>query len=176
MKKRGFTLIEILVVVSIIGIITAVIMTNLNSEKEKAVGIKSVTELDQFKKALELYRTDNGKYPAEGEDKFYSNDPVEIAKGAKPIELFLKESLVDKNYISEIPYYVSFNNGVGSFNYFTGSEIIDYTNIVNTNYCNKGGYEKVSNFISYAVFFLSPNDLNMAKCCYGGQCIYYFGQ
>lgn len=176
MKKRGFTLIEILVVVSIIGIITAVIMTNLNSGKEKAVGIKSVTELDQFKKALELYRTDNGKYPAEGEDKFYSNDPVEIAKGAKPIELFLKESLVDKNYISEIPYYVAFSNGLGSFSYYTGSKIKTFTDIVNQHYCDPEGYEKVPDFTSYVVFFLNYNDLKMPKCCSGDTCFYYFGQ
>lgn len=172
MKNKGFTLIEILVVVSIIGIIAAVIMTNLNSGKEKAVGIKSVTELDQFKKALELYRTDNGKYPAEGEDKFYSNDPGE--KEADPIDNFLKMELLDKGYISEIPYYVAFNSGVGSFNYFTGSEINNYRDRVNPYYCE--GQNPVPDFNSYAIFFLSPNDLNIPKCCTAGQCIYYFGQ
>ena len=69
--KKGFTLIEILVVVSIIGILTTVTVVSLNYAKKKATDIKSVTELDQLKKAIELYRTDKGKYPG-GENKDYN--------------------------------------------------------------------------------------------------------
>lgn len=69
--KRGFTLIEILVVVSIIGVITAITLVSLNGAKKKATDVKSVTELDQLRKAIELYRTDMGKYPG-GENKNYN--------------------------------------------------------------------------------------------------------
>jgi general secretion pathway protein G len=62
---RGFTLIEILVVVLIIGLLTTVITTNLIGRAEKAKRQLAHTQIKSISDQLELYRLDNGRYPQE---------------------------------------------------------------------------------------------------------------
>jgi len=66
--QRGFTLIEILVVVAIIGIITAVVMVSLSTARSKGRDARRKADLAQLQKALELYETDDHptNYPTTG--------------------------------------------------------------------------------------------------------------
>ena len=61
---RGFTLIEILVVVVIIGILGAVIVPNLLSRPDQARITAAQTDLRQLGTALDMYRLDNHQYPS----------------------------------------------------------------------------------------------------------------
>jgi general secretion pathway protein G len=63
-RNQGFTLIEILVVVLIIGLLTAVLATNLFSRADDAKYQLAKTQLRQLEQSLELYRLDNGRYPS----------------------------------------------------------------------------------------------------------------
>ena len=63
-RNEGFTLIEILVVVLIIGLLTAVLATNLFSRADDAKFQLAKTQLRQLEQSLELYRLDNGRYPS----------------------------------------------------------------------------------------------------------------
>ena len=65
MRTRGFTLIELLVVIAIIGILSAVVITSLNSSRAKARDAQRKAELTEIQKALELYANDYGHYPCE---------------------------------------------------------------------------------------------------------------
>jgi len=65
-NKNGFTLIEILVVISAIGLLATIVLVSLNYAREKSNFAKIVGDLDQIAKAIELYNTSFGKYP---EDK-----------------------------------------------------------------------------------------------------------
>ena len=56
MYKKGFTLIELLVVIAIIGILSAVVLTSLNSSRDKAQDAKRVNDVKQVALALELAR------------------------------------------------------------------------------------------------------------------------
>lgn len=63
MKTKGFTLIEILVTISIIGLLTMVGITNFRVANQKARDGRRQGDLEQIKAALELYRTDEAEYP-----------------------------------------------------------------------------------------------------------------
>lgn len=61
--RRGFTLIEILVTISIIGLLTMIGVTNFRVANQKARDGRRQGDLEQIKGALELYRTDEAEYP-----------------------------------------------------------------------------------------------------------------
>jgi len=61
--KRGFTLIEMLVVISIIGILAVLISANLNSARARARDAERKSDLKSIETALRLYYNDYGAYP-----------------------------------------------------------------------------------------------------------------
>lgn len=63
MKKNGFSLIELLVVMFIIGILTSVLLPNLMGARQKAKDAQRMTDMDSLKGALRLYYNDNQNYP-----------------------------------------------------------------------------------------------------------------
>jgi len=60
---RGFTLIEIMVVVVILGILAALIAPNVISRIDDAQIVKVQQDLRAIESALKLYRLDNFRYP-----------------------------------------------------------------------------------------------------------------
>ncbi|MDJ0927703.1 MAG: type II secretion system major pseudopilin GspG [Gammaproteobacteria bacterium] len=78
-RQRGFTLIEIMVVVVILGILAALIAPNVISRIDDAQITKAKQDIRAIESALKLYRLDNFKYPTtdEGLDALVTppNDP-----------------------------------------------------------------------------------------------------
>jgi general secretion pathway protein G len=62
-RQRGFTLIEIMVVVIIIGLMAAVITTTVMGRVEGARVSKAKQDLHALEAALDLYKLDNISYP-----------------------------------------------------------------------------------------------------------------
>lgn len=61
-KNKGFTLIELLVVVAIIAILSTVIITAINSAREKGKDSTAMSQMNQARNQAEIYYTQNGNY------------------------------------------------------------------------------------------------------------------
>lgn len=62
-KQRGFTLLEIMVVIVIIGVLASLVVPNLMGNKEKADKQKAVSDIVALENALDMYKLDNHHYP-----------------------------------------------------------------------------------------------------------------
>lgn len=67
MKNAGFTLLELLVVISLIGLLTAIAAVNFQSTNQRARDGKRQADLEQMRTALEIARADsaNNTYPTD---------------------------------------------------------------------------------------------------------------
>jgi general secretion pathway protein G len=61
--QRGFTLVEIMVVVVIIGILGALVVPKLLGRTGEARQTAARTDIDSLKAALKFYKLDNQRYP-----------------------------------------------------------------------------------------------------------------
>ncbi|MFA6036768.1 MAG: type II secretion system major pseudopilin GspG [Legionellales bacterium] len=64
-KQSGFTLIEVMVVVMILGILAAIVVPRIVSRPEEAKIVKAKQDIARLEAALDLYRLDNGTYPTQ---------------------------------------------------------------------------------------------------------------
>ncbi|MCX6729913.1 MAG: type II secretion system protein [Candidatus Portnoybacteria bacterium] len=93
MNKKGFTLIEILVVVSIIGILATIVIVSVGSARAKARDSKRISDLNQVQNAIWLYYDNNGAMPINRNPGFGYCDTQAN---------FLQE-LVDNDYVAVTP-------------------------------------------------------------------------
>jgi general secretion pathway protein G len=64
-SSSGFTLMEILVVVLIIGLLTTVLANNLIGRGRRAQIDLAAAQIQRLEAALEMYKLDNGRYPSQ---------------------------------------------------------------------------------------------------------------
>ena len=62
--RRGFTLIELMVVLVIIGVLAALIVPNVLDRTDDARVTAARTDVNNLMQALKLYRLDNQRYPS----------------------------------------------------------------------------------------------------------------
>lgn len=63
-KQKGFTLLEIMVVIVILGVLASLVVPNLMGNKDKADRQKVVSDVIALENALDMYRLDNSVYPS----------------------------------------------------------------------------------------------------------------
>lgn len=67
MKNKGFSLVELLVSISLISILSVVGVINYMGSLAKGRDAKRKADLGAIQAGLEMYRNDNGKYPVVGD-------------------------------------------------------------------------------------------------------------
>ena len=92
-KQSGFTLIEIMVVVVILGVLGALIVPNIIGAPEEARVTAAKSDIQSIGSALEMYRLHNSIYPStdQGLDALVeepSGFPPEPAKGPDHFDVF----------------------------------------------------------------------------------------
>jgi general secretion pathway protein G len=61
--KNGFTLIEILIVITIIGLLTSVVLVGLGSFRSRGRDARRIADVRETQNALELYYSKKQEYP-----------------------------------------------------------------------------------------------------------------
>lgn len=64
MRKNGFTLLELLIVIAIIGILASISFVALNGARTQGRDSRRKSDLETIRSALELYKADCNQYPA----------------------------------------------------------------------------------------------------------------
>ena len=61
--RRGFTLIELMIVVVILGLLSTIIVPKIMNRPEQARRVKAQAEIQSIQSALKLFKADTGDYP-----------------------------------------------------------------------------------------------------------------
>ena len=62
-KRNGFTLVELMVVIFILGLLTTIVVINVLPSQDRAMVQKAQADIATLGQALEMYRLDNLSYP-----------------------------------------------------------------------------------------------------------------
>ncbi len=63
-RSGGFTLIELMVVIVILGILAGLIVPRIMGRPDEAKQLKAKMQIESMETALKLYKLDNGSYPS----------------------------------------------------------------------------------------------------------------
>ncbi len=105
-SNAGFTLLEVLAVVALLGILGAMLLPSLDSAADRAKNAKLKSDLATIDNAIVLYKMDNGTYPTD----LKALDDEYIAPGKD-----LKDALGDElSYTSTgVTYTLTGKNAAG---------------------------------------------------------------
>jgi general secretion pathway protein G len=67
-RGAGFSLIELMVVIAIMGLLATVVAVNLMGQTYKAKVVKVQADFDAMKKAVDLFKLNVGRYPSKIDD------------------------------------------------------------------------------------------------------------
>ena len=94
-RRNGFSLVEMMVVLFIIGLLAAVVALNVIPQGDKARVVKAQADIATLGQALEIYRLDNGTYPGIGEGLGALKNP--------PANLLMPQNYKNGGYIKDLP-------------------------------------------------------------------------
>ena len=93
--QRGFTLLEVMVVVVILGILAALVVPKIISRPDEARAIAARQDIASLMQALKLYRLDNQRYP--------TTEQGLSALVARPTQPPLPQNWKPNGYLERLP-------------------------------------------------------------------------
>lgn len=93
--QRGFTLMELMVVIVILGVLASLVVPNLMGNKDRADRQKAVSDIVALENALDMYKLDNHRYPTTDQGL----DALVVAPRLSP----LAENYNPEGYIRRLP-------------------------------------------------------------------------
>jgi general secretion pathway protein G len=115
--RAGFTLLEVLVVVLILGLLMTVVATNLLGRADEAKVTLAQTQIRQLEQALEMYRLDNGRYPSseQGLEALVREPSGEPRPKRYPAGGYVKRDAIQDPWASPYQYRVPGQHNTHSF-------------------------------------------------------------
>ncbi len=83
-RQQGFTLIEIMVVIVIMGILAALVVPRVLDRPDQARQVAARQDIAGLMQALKLYRLDNGRYPSTSQGLRALVERPQDARGWRP--------------------------------------------------------------------------------------------
>jgi general secretion pathway protein G len=94
-SQAGFTLIEIMVVILILGLLATIVVQSLRGATDKAKRVKAQADIAELKTALDRYYLDNGSYP--------TSDQGLQALVSRPSSGHMPTDYPDGGYVERVP-------------------------------------------------------------------------
>ena len=94
-RANGFSLVELMVVIFIIGLLATVVLINVLPSQDKAMRVKALGDIATLGQAMEMYRLDNMTSPGAGEGLASLRTP--------PANLALPQNYRAGGYIKDLP-------------------------------------------------------------------------
>jgi general secretion pathway protein G len=98
---RGFTLIELMVVIVILGILAGLIIPRIMGRPDEARRAKARMQLESLETALKLYKLDNGSYPITEQSLQALVEQPSVAPAAKN---WRQDGYLEKNKVPKDPW------------------------------------------------------------------------
>lgn len=102
-KSLGFTLIEMMVVIAVVGILSSVVYASFGQARAQARDKIRVATMKELQLAIQLYKNENGEYPegCRGPGSWSGNVKVGTYKCASTSDSFIRGLVPD--FLAELP-------------------------------------------------------------------------
>lgn len=143
-KSKGFTIVELLIVIVVIGILAAITIVSYNGVTAQAKVSAAKASLNTISKKLELYRINNGSFPTANDNatwKSLLSESAGVISGTSNYAMCRTATGDRYAVIAWQPLLVVNNTPVGSTMWYISSE---QGGIASASYQGQGSYGTVS--------------------------------